>query len=52
MSWTLRRANEEVSHKGLKAVGGMPVGGHSLPILFAILGCCFTILRDEPVEHL
>jgi hypothetical protein len=29
----------------------MPVGGHSLPIIFAIFGRFFAILLDEPVEH-
>ena len=45
------RADEEAHHEGLEAVGGMPVGSHSLPILFAIFGRCFVVLRDEPVEH-
>jgi hypothetical protein len=31
-------ANEEVCREGLESVGGMPVGRHSLPILFAIFG--------------
>ncbi len=43
--------DEEARCKGLKAVGGMPVGGHPLPIIFAIFGRCFVVLRDEPVEH-
>ena len=44
-------ANEEASQEGLEALGGIPVGGHSLPILFAIFGHCFATLRDEPDEH-
>jgi len=44
-------ADEEARRKGLEAVGGIPVDGHSLPILFAIFGHCFAVLRDEPVEH-
>ncbi len=43
--------NEEVRCKGLEAVGGMLVGGHPLPIIFAIFGHCFVVLHDEPVEH-
>jgi hypothetical protein len=43
--------DEEARCKGLKAIGGMPVGGHPLPIIFAIFGRCFAILCDEPVEH-
>ena len=43
--------DEEASCEGLEAVGGMPVGGHSLSILFAIFCCCFTIFHDEPIEH-
>ncbi len=41
-------ADEEACHKGLKSVGGMPVGGHLLPILSTIFGHCFGVLRDEP----
>ena len=44
-------ANEEASREGLETIGGMPVCGHLLPIIFAIYGCCFAILLDEPVEH-
>jgi len=47
----VRCADEEARHKGLEAIGGMPVGGHSLPIIVAIFGCCFAILLDEPVKH-
>ena len=43
--------DEEECCEGLEAVGGMPVGGHSLSILFTIFGRCFAILPDEPVEH-
>ncbi len=43
--------NEEAHCKGLKAIGAMPVGGHPLPIISAIFGFCFAVLRDEPVEH-
>ncbi len=41
-------ADEEACHKGLESVGGMPVGGHSLPILSTIFGRCFGVLHDEP----
>ncbi len=44
-------ADDEACCEGLEAVGGMPVGGHPLTILFVIFGCCFAILRDETVEH-
>ena len=44
-------ADEEARHKGLEAIGGMPVGSHSLWILFAIFVLCFAVLCDEPVEH-
>ena len=44
-------ADEEARREGLKTVRGMPVGGHSLPILFAIFGRCLAVLLDEPVEH-
>ena len=42
--------SEEAHCKGLKAVGGMTVGGHLLTILFVIFGRSFAVLRDEP-EH-
>jgi hypothetical protein len=29
----------------------MPVGGHSLSILFAIFCYCFAVLHDEPIKH-
>ena len=45
------RANEEARCEGLETVGGMPVGGHSLSILFAIFGRRFAIFLGEPVEH-
>ena len=44
-------ADEEVHCKGLKNFGGMPGGGHSLPIFLAIFGCGTPVLRDEPIEH-
>jgi hypothetical protein len=44
-------ADEEACCKGLESAGGMPVGGHLLPILFTIFGRCFAVLRDEPIEH-
>ena len=44
-------ANEEARHKGLKVFGGMPLGGHSLPIHFAIFGRGLPVLVDEPIEH-
>ena len=43
--------DEEARCEGLKTVGGMPVGGHLLPILFAIFGCCLAVFLDEPVER-
>ncbi len=47
----IRCANEEVRCKRLKAVRGMPVGGHPLSVLFAVLGCCLPILANKPVKH-
>ncbi len=47
----IRWANEEACCKELKAIGGMPFGGHPLPICFAIFGRGFAILLDEPLEH-
>ena len=44
-------SDEEVRREGLESVGGMPVGGHLLPILFTIFSRCFVVLRDEPIEH-
>ncbi len=44
-------ADEEVHYKRLKTIGGMPGGGHSLPIFLAIFGCGTPVLCDEPVEH-
>jgi hypothetical protein len=44
-------ADEEVCCKGLKTFGGMPGGGHSLPIFLAIFSCGMPILHDETVEH-
>jgi hypothetical protein len=44
-------ANEEAHWEGLKTFGGMPGGGHSLPICLAIFGRGKPILRDEPVKH-
>jgi hypothetical protein len=29
----------------------MPLGGHLLPICFAVLGHGFPVLVDEPIEH-
>ncbi len=40
-----------MSREGLESIRGLPVGGHLLPIIFAIIGCRFSILLDEPVEH-
>jgi len=42
---------QEACRKGLESVGGMPVGGHSLPIFFTIFGRCFAVLRNEPIKH-
>ncbi len=44
-------ADEEARCKGLKTFGGMPGGGHSLPIFLVIFGCGTPILCDEPVKH-
>jgi hypothetical protein len=47
----IRRANEEVRREQLKAIRGMPVGGHPLSVLFVVLGHCLPILSNKPVEH-
>jgi hypothetical protein len=44
-------ADEEAHRKGFESVGRIPVGGHSLEIFFTIFGRCFTVLCDEPLEH-
>ncbi len=44
-------ADKEASCEGLETVEGMPVGSHSLSIIFAIFSHCFTIFFNEPVEH-
>jgi hypothetical protein len=44
-------ADEEACREGLKAVSGMPFGGHPLPICFAIFGRGFAVLLNEPLEH-
>ncbi len=50
-STSVGSANEEACCKGLKTFGGMPGGGHSLPIFLAIFSCGTPILHDEPVKH-
>ncbi len=44
-------ANEDACCKGLKTLGVMSGGSHSLPICLAIFGCHSPVLCDEPVEH-
>ncbi len=44
-------SDEEAHCEGLETFGGMPGGGHSLPIFLAIYGCGTPVLCDEPVEH-
>jgi hypothetical protein len=44
-------ADEEVCCKGLKTFGGVPGGGHSLPIFLAIFSRGMPIFHDEPVKH-
>ena len=29
----------------------MPLGSHSLPICFTVLGCGLPVLVDEPIKH-
>ncbi len=42
---------EEAEDKGIKPVGGVPIGSHALPVCLAILGCRLTILVDKPEEE-
>ncbi len=42
---------EEVEDEGIEPVGGVPIGGHALPVCLAILSCCFTVLVDKPEEE-
>ncbi len=43
--------NEEAHCMRRETFGGMPGGGHSLPILLMIFGCGTSILFDEPIKH-
>jgi hypothetical protein len=43
---------EKAEDECMEAVGGMPISGHTLPVCFAILGCCFTVVVDKPHEHI
>jgi hypothetical protein len=47
----VRSSGEEVEDEGIKPVGGVPIVGHALPVCLAILGCCLTVLVDEPEEE-
>jgi hypothetical protein len=46
------RAGEKVEDECVKTVGRMLIGGHLLPILFAILGLCFAVVVNKPREHI
>ncbi len=43
--------NEEVCHEGLEAFGGMPLGGHLLPIPFVVFGRGLPVLVNESIDH-
>jgi hypothetical protein len=44
-------ADEGAPCEGLETFGGMPGGGHSLPIFLAIFGHGTLVLCDETVKH-
>jgi hypothetical protein len=47
----VRSSGEEVEDEGIQPIGGVPIGGRVLPVCLAILGCCLTVLVDEPEEE-
>ncbi len=47
-----RRVSEKVEDKCIKAIGGMPIGGHLLPVCFAILSCHFAVVVNKPQENI
>ncbi len=47
----VRSSGEEAEDESIKPAGRVPIGGHALPVHLAIVGCCLTILVDEPEEE-
>ncbi len=47
----IRSFNEEVEDEGIEPIGGVPIGGHALPVGLAILGRHLTVLVDKPGEE-
>ncbi len=43
-------AGEEAKDEGIKAISGVLIGSHALPVCLTILGGCLAILFDEPEE--
>ncbi len=46
-----RSTSEEAEDEDIKPVGGVPIGGHALPVRLAILGRRLTVLVDKPEEE-
>jgi hypothetical protein len=44
-------SGEEAKDEGIESVGGVPIGGHALPVRLVILGRCLTVLVDKPEEE-
>jgi hypothetical protein len=40
-----------VEDEGIKPIGGVPIGGHVLPVHLAILGCRLAVMVDKPEEE-
>jgi hypothetical protein len=47
----VRISSEEAEDEGIKPVGGVPIGGHVLPVCLTILGHSLTVLVDKPEEE-
>ena len=47
----VRSSGEEAEDEGIKPIGGVPIGGHALPVCLAILGRCLIVLVDKLEEE-
>jgi hypothetical protein len=47
----VRSSGEEAEDKGIKSIGGVPIGSHALLVCLAILSHCLTVLVDKPEEE-
>ncbi len=47
----VRSTGEEAEDEGIEPVGGVPIGGHALPVCLAILGRCLIVLVDKLEEE-